>query len=194
MLAGKGGAMVPVTSLWLPILVSAALVFVASSVIHMLLGYHNADYGTVPAEDDVQSALRKFSLPPGDYMLPCAQSTKDMQSQTFLDKMNKGPVVVMTVMGNGPTSMGRNLALWFVYCVVVSLFAGYVAGVVLAPGTHYLMIFRIAGTVAFASYALGLWQQSIWYRRSWGTTIRSSVDGLIYALLTAGTFGWLWPK
>jgi hypothetical protein len=34
---------------------------------------------------------------------------------------------------------------------------------------------------------------SIWYHRSWGTTLRYTVDGLVYALLTAGIFGWLWP-
>jgi len=25
-------------------------------------------------------------------------------------------------------------------------------------------------------------------------TIKEVVDGLIYGLLTAGTFGWLWPR
>ena len=186
--------MVPVTALWLPIVVSAAIVFVASSVIHMVLGYHKSDYSTVPGEDDVQAALRKFNLPPGDYMLPCAQNAKDMQSQVFRDKLSRGPVAVMTVMPQGGMSMGRNLALWFVYCIISSLFAGYVAGVVLQRGTDYMLVFRIVGTVAFVGYALALWQQSIWYQRSWGTTVRSTIDGLIYALLTAGTFGWLWPR
>jgi hypothetical protein len=35
---------------------------------------------------------------------------------------------------------------------------------------------------------------SIWYSRAWINTIKSTIDGLIYALLTAGTFGWLWPR
>src|SRR5262245_31666927 len=106
-----GGDMVSVTSLWLPILVSAAIVFVASSVIHMVLGYHRADFGTLPGEDDVQTALRKFSLPPGDYALPCARGPKDLQSQVFLEKMNRGPVAYMTILPNGTTSMARSLAL-----------------------------------------------------------------------------------
>ncbi len=186
--------MVALTSLWLPILASAALVFVASSIIHMVVGYHRADYGTVPAEDDGQAALRKLNLPPGDYMLPCAASPEKMRSQEFLDKMNKGPVVVMTVMGNGPMPIARQLALWFIYCAVVGLFTAYLAGIVLPRGTSYPTVFRVIGTVAFAGYALALWQHSIWYKRAWGTTIRSTIDGLIYALLTAGTFGWLWPS
>ena len=37
--------MVSLTALWLPILLSAALVFLASFLIHMVIGYHAADYG-----------------------------------------------------------------------------------------------------------------------------------------------------
>jgi hypothetical protein len=186
--------MVPVTSLWLPILVSAALVFVVSSVIFMLLGYHRADYGSLPAEDDVQAALRKFNLPTGDFELPHAQSPKDSSSQAFREKLDKGPVVLMTVIPSGGPSMARNLAFWFLYCAVVGLVVGYLAGLVLPAGTAYRPVFRFVSTAAFAGYVLGLWQMSIWYNRSWATTIRSSVDGLVYALLTAGTFGWLWPR
>jgi len=186
--------MVQVTSLWLPILVSAAVVFVASSVIHMLLGYHRADYGLLPGEDDVQAALRKFNLPTGDFELPHPQSPKDASSQAFREKLDKGPVVIMTVMANGGPSMARTLALWFLYCVVVGLVVAYLAGLALPAGAAYRPVFRFVSTAAFAGYALGLWQMSIWYNRSWATTIRTSVDGLVYALLTAGTFGWLWPR
>lgn len=184
--------MVPVTSLWLPILVAAALVFVASSVIHMLLGYHAADYGALPAEDDVQAALRKFSLSPGDYMLPCPKGLKP--TQEFIDKHKRGPVLMLTVMPTGEMAMAPQLAMWFVYCLVVGLFAGYVAGVALPAGADYRAVFRFTGTVAFVGYALALWQMSIWYKRSWGTTMRGTIDGIIYALLTAGAFGWLWPR
>jgi hypothetical protein len=186
--------MVPVTSLWLPILVAAALAFVASSLIHMLLGYHAADYGRLPAEDDVQSALRKFSLSPGDYALPCPGRPSEARAQEFLDRMKRGPVVFMTVLPSGEIAMAPQLVLWFIYCLVVGLFAGYVAGITLPVGADYRVVFRITGTVAFVGYALALWQVSIWYKRSWGTTVRSTLDGLVYALLTAGAFGWLWPS
>ena len=109
-------------------------------------------------------------------------------------KVNAGPNVIMTVMPTGPWSMGRNLSLWFLYLVVVGTFAGYVAGRALPPGTDYLQVFRFVGTTAFLAYSVALWQMSIWYHRAWSTTIKTTVDGLIYALLTAGTFGWLWPK
>ena len=89
--------------------------------------------------------------------------------------------------------MGKSLLLWFVYVVVVTIFAAYIAGRALGPGTHYLLVFRFVGASAFMGYSLALPQQSIWYRRNWGTTLLSMFDGLVYALLTAGTFGWLWP-
>ena len=186
--------MVPVTSLWLPILLSAVIVFVVSSIIHMVLPYHKGDYRNVPKQDEVMEALRKFSIPPGDYVLPLAGSMAAMKDPEFIKKLNAGPVVVMTVLPNGPMRMGKSLTLWFVYSVVVSIFAAYIAGRALEPGAHYLQVFRFAGCTAFVAYSLALLQQSIWYNRNWGTTLKSMFDGLVYGLLTAGTFGWLWPR
>ncbi len=186
--------MVPLTSLWIPIVVSAVIVFIASSVVHMLLPIHRNDYRKLPEEDGVLDALRRFPLPPGDYLFPCAGSMKEMKEPAFLEKMKKGPVGFATVMPSGPPAMGKSLALWFVYCAVVGLFAAYVAGRALGPGAHYRAVFRFAGVTAFCGYALALWQNTIWFHRSWVTTAKSTVDGLVYALLTAGTFGWLWPR
>jgi len=186
--------MVPLTALWVPILLSAVIVFVASSILHMVLPFHRKDFRRLAAEGDVMDALRKFDIPPGDYMMPAPETPAAMKSAEFLDKMNKGPVAIMTVMPSGPPSMTQSLVFWFVYCVVVTVFAGYVAGRALAPGAQYLDVFRFVGTVAFAGYGLGQWPQTIWYKRAWATTLLLTIDGLIYALLTAGTFGWLWPR
>lgn len=180
-------------ALWFPILLSAVFVFLLSSVIHMLLPWHKSDYPQVPNEDAVMDALRPHAIPPGDYMMPRPASTQEMRSEAFLEKQRRGPVMVLTVLPNGPTAMGRNLALWFVYLLVVGVFAGYVAGRALPPGAEYLSVFRFVGATAFIGYSLALWQMSIWYRRAWSATIKATVDGLIYALLTAGVFGWLWP-
>ena len=186
--------MVYLTSLWLPILLSAVLVFIVSSILHMALPYHRSDYKKLAAEDKVLEALRKFDIPPGDYLFPCAGTAKAMKDPAFLDKMNKGPVGVMTVMKSGPPSMVPSLSMWFLYLLVVGVFAAYIAGRALAPGAPYLAVFRFAGCTAFIGYSLALWQHSIWYKRSWSTTIKSTLDGLVYALVTAGVFGWLWPR
>ena len=185
--------MVALTALWLPVLVAAVLAFVASSIIHMLLPYHRTDYRRAPAEDEVMAAMRPFKLAPGDYFMPFAGGGSEMNSPAFKEKWAKGPVVVMTILPAGVNFMGSQMAMWFVYNLVVAFFAGYVASRVLGPGADYLQVFRIVGTTAFMGYALGLWQMTIWYKRSAITTLKSTFDGLIYASLTAGAFGWLWP-
>jgi hypothetical protein len=186
--------MVSVISLTVPILVSAVIVFVASSIIHMVLPYHRNDLRRLPNEDAVLDALRRFSIPPGDYAAPHAGSPEGMKKPEFVEKMKKGPVVLMTVAPAGPPSMGTSLLLWFFYSVVVSIFAAYIAGRALAPGAHYLEVFRFAGCSAFMAYSLALPQNSIWFKRNWGMTLKTMFDGLVYGLLTAGTFGWLWPR
>jgi len=187
-------AITGLTSLWSPIVLSAVLVFIASSIIHMFLPWHKGDYPAVPNEEKVMDSLRPLSIPPGDYMVPRASSMEEMRSPQFLDKVKKGPVIVMTVLPNGMMSMSKNLGMWFLYCLVVGVFAAYVAGRALPVGANYLQVFRFAGVTAFVAYSLSLWQMSIWYKRSWSITIKSTVDGLIYGLLTAGVFGWLWPR
>lgn len=185
--------MVPLASLWLPILLSAVIVFVASSLLHMVLRYHDADFAKVPNEDAVMDVLRQ--VPPGDYMLPRAASRADMKDPAFVAKIERGPVAVLTIMGQGMgAAFKKSLAMWFVFALVVSAFAAYVAGRARGPGTEYLEVFRFVGTTAFLAYSMAMAQQSIWYGRKWSTTLKSIADGLIYALLTAGVFGWLWPK
>ncbi|HZF25327.1 MAG TPA: hypothetical protein VEZ88_03620 [Steroidobacteraceae bacterium] len=180
-------------ALWLPILLSAVIVFVASSIIHMGPFWHRGDYPKVPNQDKVQDALRPLAIPPGDYMLPRAANMKEMRTPEHMEKLTKGPVMVLTVLPNGPGSMSRSLVLWFLYTVVVSFFTAYITGRALPAGTEYLRVFQIAGAAAFVGYSLALLQMSIWYRRAWKLTVKALFDGLIYGLLTAGTFGWLWP-
>jgi hypothetical protein len=186
--------MVSIPSLWLPILVSAAVVFLASWVIHMFLPYHRSDFAKVPSEDQVQEALRKFNIAPGDYMIPCGGGPDAMKSPEFKERIQKGPVVIMTVFRPGSMNMGPYLAQWFVYCVVVSIFAAYITGRSESPMSPTLSVFRFAGCTAFIAYSIALWQDSIWYQRKWSTTIKNTIDGLVYGLLTACVFGWLWPR
>lgn len=186
--------MTDLSALWLPIVLSAVVVFFASFLIHMLLGYHKLDYRNLPNEDKVVDALRGFSIPPGDYMYPCAKDSADMKSPEFEAKQVKGPVFLMTMIPTGKFQMGKYLLRWFFYNVAVAVFAAYIAGRARAPGAPYLEVFRFAGATTFIGYALGMWQMSIWYHRSWGTTIRYTIDGLIFGLLSGGVFGWLWPR
>jgi hypothetical protein len=186
--------MVPLVSLVVPIVVSAVFVFIASSVIHMATKFHKNDLKPLPDEAGTMKALRALNIPPGDYAMPLARSMKDMGSPEFVAKMKEGPVALLTVRPVRDPGMTANLVQWFIYSIVVSVFAAYIAGVALGPGAEYLKVFQITGCVAFTGYALALPQNSIWWSKNWGATARSMIDGLVYGLLTAGTFGWLWPR
>ncbi|HEU5173221.1 MAG TPA: hypothetical protein VFT96_00590 [Gemmatimonadaceae bacterium] len=186
--------MTTLASLWLPILASAVVVFLASSVIHMLLPWHKSDYPPMPREQEFRDAVRPLAIPPGDYMVPRAQSMDELKTDAFRAKQTEGPVVIMTVLPNGVLGMGRSLLLWFVYLLVVALFGAYVAGRALPPGADYMRVFQFVSATTFAAIAGGLWQMSIWYHRAMSITIKSTVDALIYAALMAGVFGWLWPQ
>jgi hypothetical protein len=181
-------------SLWLPIVLAAVIVFVASSIIHMTPLWHKSDYPKMPREAEVRDALRPFAVPPGDYFIPRASGMSEMRTPEFKDKMAKGPVAILTVLPNGPIAMGRNLSQWFIFLLVVSAFVALVTCQALPVNTPYPRVFMVAGTVAFIGYGLALCELSIWYRRAWSLTLKSLVDAVIYGALTAGTFGWLWPR
>jgi hypothetical protein len=185
--------MISVTALLLPTVLSAVLVFIVSSLIHMLTPWHANDFSRLPNEDAVLTALRPFSLTPGAYVAPRPSSMKEMGTPEFQAKVKLGPSIMLNVLP-GNTGMGVQLGLWFVYNLFVALFAGYVTSKALQPGADYKVVFKFVAAIAFAAQSIGLWQMSIWYRRSWAVTFKSTIDGLVYALLTAGTFGWLWPR
>jgi hypothetical protein len=187
--------MTPLSSLLLPIVLSAVAVFVVSSLIHMVLRYHRNDFRAVPNEDAAMNAIRPLNIPPGDYAMPYSGAGMDaMKDPAFVQKWQRGPVAFFTVFPPGKMSMGSQLAQWFVFSLVVSLFAAYIASRALGPGATYIDVFRFAGATAFFCYAVATWPQSIWYRRAWSTTFKNTFDGLLYGLVTAGVFGWLWPQ
>lgn len=180
-------------SLWLPIVLSAVFVFVLSSFIHMALPWHKGDFKKLPDEDKIRAALKPFDVPPGDYMVPMCEGS-NYNSPEYKAKLEEGPNQILTVLPKGCGGMGATFVQWIVYLLAVGFFTAYVARHSVAPGAHYLAVFRVVGAVAFLAHGAALWPQSIWYRRSWTTTVKSTIDALAYALVTAGTFAWLWPR
>ena len=185
--------MVPLTALMLPILLSAVVVFVASSIIHMVLKFHQSDYQPLPDEDKLLAALRASGLKRGLYFFPFC-THKDMKSPAVQEKYKQGPVGLLTVFPSGPPVMPKFLGMWFAYCLIIGLFVGYLSGHTMAPGARYLAVFRVAGTGAFLAYGLGPLVNGIWKGLPWSMVLKEAFDGLIYALLAAGSFGWLWPR
>ncbi|MGH9776278.1 MAG: hypothetical protein ACRD50_15200 [Candidatus Acidiferrales bacterium] len=186
-------AIVPLTALWLPIVLSAVIVFVASSIMHMVLPYHKSDYRQLPDEDKIRAALRGANLPRGLYIFPYC-THKDMKSPALQEKYKEGPVGILTIFPSGPPAMGKFMGLWFVYCLIISYFVAYLTGRTVAQGADYLAVFRVVGTAAFLAYGVGVLSNGIWKGQPWSMVIKEFFDGLIFSLLTAGTFGWLWPR
>lgn len=185
--------MVTLAGLWLPILLAAVIVFVASSIMHMLLKYHQGDYRKLPDEDKVVGVLRGAGLTRGLYHFPFT-THKEMKSPEVQAKFKEGPVGFITVMPSGPVNMGKFLGLWFAYCIVVGIVVAYLAAHTVTAGAPYRHVFRVVGTAAFLAYSVGPLINGIWKGQPWSMVIKEAIDGLVYALLTAGTFGWLWPK
>lgn len=183
----------PFLSLWIPVLVSAVAVFIISSIMHMALKYHRADYKTLPNEDAVREALGKGSLAPGLYHLPNCADMGSMGDPATKAKFEKGPVGVVTIIPNGLPAMPKYLAQWFMFSLFVSFTAAYIARHTLHPGEEGMLVMRITGTVAFAAYGLTNVLDSIWKGQPWANTGRSLIDGAIYAVTTGATFRLLWP-
>ena len=182
-------------SLWLPIIAAAIGVFVASSITHMVLPYHRTDVRKLPAdkEDLVLDALQRIAVAPGDYAMPHAGSSAGMRDPAFIAKATKGPLAFMTLAPGAAPAMGPYLALWFVYCLVVSTCTALLVWQIVRPGGPPMLAFHYGGLIGFLAYGMALPQHSIWYRRSWATTFKSLFDSLIYGLVTGGIFAWMWP-
>lgn len=179
--------------LWLPILLSAVFVFLASSVLHMVLPLHRSDYQGLAGEAQLMAAMRAQGVKPGQYMFPHAASMKDCGSPEMQAKFNEGPVGILTVMPNGMPNMGKTLAQWFLYTLLISFFAGYLGSFCIPLGADYHTVFRVTGTAAVLGYAFSYIPNSIWKGEKWSTSLKFILDGTLYGLVTAGTFGWLWP-
>jgi hypothetical protein len=117
-----------------------------------------------------------------------------MKSPALIEKQRQGPVGFITILPSGPPAMPKFLIQWFVFCLLIGFFVAYLTGHTVAPAARYLAVFRVAGTAAFLAYGLGNLSNGIWKGQTWSSTIKEVFDGLIYGLLTAGTFGWLWPR
>jgi hypothetical protein len=179
--------------LWLPILASAVAVFIVSSIIHMVIRWHQTDEKQIPNETAVADALR--GLPAGEYRLPWAASMKEMHEPAFQEKVKRGPMGRVGIWeGDMQAGFRNSLILWFVYSLVASFISGHVAHSTLGLDTEGHHIFHTVGLTAFGCYGLGVTQQSIWGPKKWGPTFKSVIDGALYALATAGVFVWLWPK
>lgn len=183
--------MILTTTLWLPILLSAVFVFVAAAIVWMALPHHRTEWKGLPNEEAARAALK--GLAPGQYVVPWC-SPEHMNDPEHLKKREEGPNAWLTVLPPGARGMGPQMAMSVVYYVLVSGVAAYVAGRTLGYGAPYLQVFRVVGTVSWVAYGWSSISDAIWFGKPWGSVAKQLGDALFYALVTAGTFGWLWPE
>lgn len=180
--------------LWLPILAAAIGVFVASSLIHMVFKWHNSDYRKLPNEPDVAAALRAGSPGPGQYTIPYCTSMKEMAAEDMQAKFRDGPVALITLRRNGQMNMGATLGLWFVLNLVFATASAAIALQVYGLGGEHHAIAHLGALVTLFAYIGGSLQQGIWMGKPWSAVLKDLLDGLIYAVVTACAFHWLWPS
>jgi hypothetical protein len=181
-------------SLWLPILLSAVVVFVISSLIHMLIKWHAPDYRAFANEDAVRAAIRAGNPAPGRYVVPFCKEMKDMGSDVMLQKYREGPVGHFTLGPNGVPVMGKFLGMWFVWTLIVAAVAAYLAVRVFGlDHAHARGAAKLVGAVTFIGLGFGTVQESIWMMRPWSASAKYLLDAALYAVGSALVFLWLWP-
>jgi hypothetical protein len=190
----KEADMTFLAQLWMPILVSAVLVFIASSLIHMVFKWHNAEYRKLANEDAVRAAVRAGNPAPGQYVVPHCADMKDMGTPEMQQKFIDGPIAFMTVRPSGKPSMGAPLAQWFAFAVLISVIVAYVAFKTLPPGPSFYQVCRVVGAMALLAYGAGSVLQGIWFGKPWSSVAKDLLDAVIYAVIMALTFAYLWPN
>ena len=185
---------VSLLSLWAPILLGTLLAWVASALIHMLLKYHNADHRALPNEAEVAAAIAAGRPSPGIHTLPHCSDMKQMGDPALQQRFRDGPVAVVTVMRPGLPAMGKLMLQQILYFLFGTALVGFCATLALPPGASYLVVFHFVAVVGFLAFGWAVIPYSIWYGHPWATSARYLLDGLIYALVIAGCYGWLWPS
>jgi hypothetical protein len=183
--------------LWLPIVVAAVIVFITSAVIWMAMPWHKKEFDHFPDEDGLIAFLRKGNLGAGMYLYPFM--SHEMQKdkavmEAHRKKVAEGPAGIMYVFPKGRLGMNRMMVQSIVFYLVVNFFLAYIGYHTIIGHATYLQVFRVIGTVAFMTYFFGTVPWCIWFGHPWKTQWLQIIDALLMAGMTAGTFGWLWPK
>ena len=185
--------MISLVQLWLPIVLSAVLVFFASSVLNMILKFwHTPDYHGFSNEDEIGAAIRKGNPAPGMYALPyCTPDA--MKKPETQEKFKRGPVGMVALRQAGSMNIGASLGQWFGFCLLTSVACALLGVHVLSAGAPFAHVFHVIGLAAVLGYAFGPIPNAIWWAHPWGVALKHIIDGVIYALITAAVLAWLWP-
>lgn len=181
------------TLLWMPIVVGTVLAWISSMLIHIALKYHNSDYQRLENEDEVMGSVAKGNPGLGIHTFPYAVDMSAMKDPAVQEKFARGPVGFVTVFPTGMPNMGKLVPMQVGYFFLGCILIAYAATLGLAPGSDYLVVFRFVATVGFLAFGWAVVPFSIWFGHPWSTCCKYLLDALIYGLVVAGSFAWLWP-
>jgi hypothetical protein len=177
------------SSLWLPIILSGAALFLASWAAWMLLPHHKPEWRGLPNEDAFLSSVRGEGIPPGQYMFPYACTPEDWKTEEFQNRVKSGPNGTLAIW-NGPPNMGINMVCTLAFFTIASFVIAYLAGIALEPGEAFMKVFQFVGTAGILTYGTANILNGIWFGRK---MIADIIDGVLYGLITGLIFAALWP-
>ncbi len=181
--------------LWLPILLSAAAVWVISIMFGMALPHHKQDWIGLPDEDGFMDSIRGSGIKPGNYLFPDFRGREAMKSVKVQKALKEGPVGHLSVWRT-PVTMGDKLVGSFIVYLVVSTLIAYLTRVALpgaAPPPPFAKVFQIAATAGVLAYSFSFIPNALWFGAYKRTIAASIIDGVIYGLVTGAIFAWRWP-
>lgn len=181
-------------SLWLPILLSAVVVFILSSLVHMVFKWHAPEYRGFSNEDAVRDAIRAGNPSPGQYVVPYCKDMKEMGSETMMAKYKEGPVGFVVLTPSGPPNMGKSFVTWFLMSVAVATIGAFIATQLFGLDPERARAAaKLVFAVTFLSYGMGTICESVWMGRPWSSTVKYMLDAALYAVGSGAVFYWLWP-
>jgi hypothetical protein len=160
---------VSLAQLWLPILIATVCVFFTSSIIWMLLPYHKPDIKFIPNETEFDEAMAKLKA-----------------------RWKSGPWGTINVMGQQP-NFAINLLKTFIAYGLITTMVAYIAGMSVGPGAEYMHVFRAVATAGVLGHCMGGLANAFFMGTPTRFIFTSFIDGVIFALITAGVIASMWP-
>tara|TARA_R110002072_G_scaffold42064_12_gene118139 strand:- start:90993 stop:91589 length:597 start_codon:yes stop_codon:yes gene_type:complete len=184
--------MVHLAELWMPLLITSVVVFFASAIMWMAMPHHKKDINFVgDKEPGFLDALKSTDLKAGFYLYPGCEA-KDLKTDEGKAKWDAGPWGSLIV-SPGKPNFGMNLVKTFVVYAIITVFVAYITGHSVPAGAEYMHVFRVAGTTAILGHCMGGLVNDFFLGKPTRFIVTCFIDGLVYALLTAGIFAAMWP-
>ncbi len=180
-------------SLWLPILVSAVVVWIASAIIWMAMPHHKRDRINLPDQEAMIQFVRSHNIPPGNYVFPYCGDAAQRNSPAMKEAIERGPIGTLSLWPT-PMKMGPKMLATFLVYLAVSIFLAYLASITIEPHANHMRVFRIVGTGGILAYCFAFIPNAVWFGGYLRTIVACIIDGIFYGLITAAIFAWLWPR